>query len=302
MKNFSGIVIAVFAILILAVSCASPPPPPEPPPPPPPAPVAAPPPPPPEEPPPPPPPPADTSPELSAAFSVRYFNPYDGDLVIYLSAEDPSPITEWRFEINEPQPPYLLFYAWEGQGQPPAQLSWDGRGIDGEMVMSALDYPFVFTATNELGNSSIFRSAIGTDIFVIQEGLNFRIQVPSIIFASNSGGWDGVDPEISATNAFILRRIAQALNRFSDYHIQVEGHANATVPPSDVAGRQREHAEELQPLSELRAATIVNYLVGLGIDSERLSYFGIGGDRPIADWDDRVNWWKNRRVEFLLIR
>jgi len=296
MKRVSGIAILFFAILFLTVSCASPPPPAAPPPADPP-PVAAPPP-----PPPPPAPPADTSPQLNATFPDRYFNPYDGDLVISLTAVDQSPITSWRVEINEPQAPNRLFYAREGQGQPPAQLRWNGRGTAGELVMSALDYPFVFTATNALGNSSTFRSSIGTDIFVVQDGPNFRIQIPSIIFASNSGGWAGVDPEISASNAFILRRIAQALDRFPAYHIRVEGHANATVNPGNAEAHRREHVEELQPLSELRAATIVNYLAGLGIDSGRMSYFGIGGDRPIASWDDRANWWQNRRVEFILVR
>ena len=296
MKRLTGIVTAIFAILFITVSCASPPPPaPEPIPAPPP--VAAPPPPAPA-----PAPAGETTPQLSAVFSPRYFNPYDGDLVISLSAVDQSAITSWRVEINDPQVPNRLFHSWEGQGQPPAQLRWNGRGSGGEIVMSAVNYPFVFTATNAQGNSGSFQSQVEVGIVFIREGANFRIQVPSIIFASNSGGWAGVEPEISATNDFILRRIAQALNRFPDYHVRVEGHANATAHPNDTAARQQEQVQELQPLSELRAATVMNYLVGLGVYSGRLSYFGIGGERPIAAWDDRVNWWQNRRVEFLLVR
>jgi len=294
MKRFLGIFAAVVTLVFLAASCASAPPAEEPAPPPPP-PVAPP-------PPPPPPPVEDTSPQLSATFSVRYFNPYDGDLVISLSAVDPSPITTWRVEVAEPQAPHRIINAWEGQGQPPARITWDGRSADGELIMSALDYPFVFTAANALGNSSTFTATIGTDVFVVREGQNLRIQVPSIIFASNSGGWDGVAPEISASNDFILRRIAQVLNRFTAYQVRVEGHANFTVAPDNVAGRQREQAEDLQPLSELRALTVMNYLVRLGIDAGRLSHFGIGGERPMAAWDDRANWWQNRRVEFLLVR
>jgi len=292
MRKLTGIVAVLFAILILAASCASPPPP---------APAPAPPP--PAAPPPPPPAPgAETTPQVNATFSARYFNPYDGDLVITLSVIDQTAITSWRVEINEPQAPYHLFHSWEGQGQPPAQLRWNGRGRGGEMIMSALDYPFAFTATNAQGNTGTFQTLLGVDVFVVRDGPNLRIQVPSIIFAANSGGWAGVEPEISAANEFILRRIAQVLSRFPAYQVRVEGHANATINPNDTAARQQEEALELRPLSELRAATVMNYLVRLGIDSGRLSYFGIGGERPMADWDDRTNWWKNRRVEFLLVR
>ena len=237
MKRVLGIATVVFAIMILAGSCASPPPPA-------PAPIAEP----PAAPPPPAPPaPGVAGPQLNATFSVRYFNPYDGDLAISLSAVDPSPITSWRVAINEPQAPHHAFYVREGQGQPPAQITWNGRGTGGSMVMSVLDYPFVFTATNAQGASSTFQSTIATDIFVVQDGPNLRIQVPSIIFASNSGGWEGVDAEISASNAFILRRIAQALNRFPDYNVRVEGHANPTISPANAAARQIEQAQELQP-------------------------------------------------------
>jgi outer membrane protein OmpA-like peptidoglycan-associated protein len=46
----------------------------------------------------------------------------------------------------------------------------------------------------------------------------------------------------------------------------------------------------------------VDYLVGLGVERARLSSVGIGGDRPIVPFEDRDNWWKNRRVDFILER
>jgi hypothetical protein len=78
------------------------------------------------------------------------------------------------------------------------------------------------------------------------------------------------------------------------------GHANPIA--TTVAARQREQDAELQPLSELRARTVVDYLVGLGVSRNRLSAFGIGGARPVIPYADRDNWWKNRRVEFILVR
>jgi outer membrane protein OmpA-like peptidoglycan-associated protein len=56
----------------------------------------------------------------------------------------------------------------------------------------------------------------------------------------------------------------------------------------------------LQPLSEARARAVVNYLVDLGIERGRLSSVGVGGARTVVEFGDRDNWWKNRRVEFIL--
>jgi outer membrane protein OmpA-like peptidoglycan-associated protein len=43
-------------------------------------------------------------------------------------------------------------------------------------------------------------------------------------------------------------------------------------------------------------------LVRNGVSRTRLSFTGVGGTRPVVSPDDRDNRWKNRRVEFLLIR
>ena len=248
--------------------------------------------------------PLETVPQLRVTFSPRYFSP-DGEndqLAIFLFAEDESKIAEWRVEIREPQSPYNLFFSWEGKGQPPEMLRWNGKSHRGELVQSASDYPFYYTAKNTLGNSTAIQSIIEVDVFVIREGDILRIQIPSIVFTSNSGTWDGLDNDIVSENLWILRRIAQILNKFRDYRVGIEGHANPTVNPGDRAGRQREQVQELQPLSEERAVRIMEELVYLGVDRNRLRAYGIGGLQPVADWTDRDNWWKNRRVEFILVK
>jgi outer membrane protein OmpA-like peptidoglycan-associated protein len=221
-------------------------------------------------------------------------------LEVSISIKDESPIGNWHIEIREPQPPYLLFSEWSGEGEPPAKFSWDGRSASGELVQSASDYPFTLTVADSLGNTSVYEGEIGVDVLVIREGDILRVQVPSIVFGSNSGGFDGLDAEVIATNDYILRRIAQVLNKFSTYQVKVEGHANPLA--TTAAARQREQDTELQPLSELRAKTVVDYLVDLGVSRSRLSAFGIGGARPVIPYADRDNWWKNRRVEFILVR
>jgi flagellar motor protein MotB len=244
------------------------------------------------------------APELRVTFSPRYFSP-DGDkeeLAIYLSAIDESPIDKWKVEIREPQPPYQLFYQWEGRGTPPASVRWNGRSSRGELVQSACDYPLYFTASDLHGNAGRLETLVEVGVVVIREGSNLRIQVPSVVFSPNSGNWDGLDNQVVEKNLWILKRVAQILNKYGDYKVRIEGHANHTANPNDWVKYQAEQLVELQPLSESRAKKILDELVLQGIDFKRLTSYGIGGSHPIAAWEDKDNWWKNRRVEFILIK
>jgi len=69
-----------------------------------------------------------------------------------------------------------------------------------------------------------------------------------------------------------------------------------------VARTTQEEKNELQPLSDARAKTVVNMLIEFGVARGRLSSIGMGGTQPIVKYEDRDNWWKNRRVEFILIK
>jgi hypothetical protein len=250
-----------------------------------------------------------TGPALSFAYEPEYFSPdndgVDDELAMFLGAMDLSPIANWSLEIHEPEPPNLLFYRIEGRGSPAERTLWDGRSSKGELVQSATDYPFIFRAIDSLGNISTLDGTIGVDVLVIRDGDNLKIMVPSIVFRANEADFKGrdLDPAQGLTQAQIdnnnrvLRRIAQILNKFRDYRVQVEGHANPTskvVPPAEAQGDLA--------LSERRSKAVVDFLVGFGVNRGRLSAIGRGSTRPIITFEDHDNWWKNRRVEFILIK
>jgi outer membrane protein OmpA-like peptidoglycan-associated protein len=195
-----------------------------------------------------------------------------------------------------------LFVRLSGSGEPPEHLTWDGRSnINGELVQSASDYAWIFTATDNVGNESALQGVIPVDILVIRDGDTLRVQVPSIKFGANSAGFDGLSISDIESNTYILARIAAVLKKFSAYKVTIEGHANLTAATATL--RQREQNNELLPLSKARAETVLNYLVDNGgISRSRLTAVGIGGARPVVAYEDRANWWKNRRVEFILIR
>ncbi|MDR1211700.1 MAG: gliding motility-associated C-terminal domain-containing protein [Spirochaetaceae bacterium] len=241
-----------------------------------------------------------SGPRLGFSSRPEYFSPdndgVDDDLYISLTAEDLSPIAAWSLEIREPVAPFNLFYRLEGRGAPASRIVWDGRSGRGELVQAATDYPVKFRASDTLGNSSEIDAVIGVDVLVIRDGDLLRIQVPSIIFRENAADFENLAPDVTANNLRVLRRIAEILNKFQDYRVTVEGHANP------VSRTTAEEQNELQPLSEARARAIVDRLTGFGVTRNRLTYVGKGGTRPVVRWEDRDNWWKNRRVEFILIK
>jgi outer membrane protein OmpA-like peptidoglycan-associated protein/flagellar hook assembly protein FlgD len=246
-----------------------------------------------------------SGPVLTVVTAPEYFSPdNDGEndeLFISLTAKDASPIASWSFEIRTPveSGAAQVFRKIEGRGSPSSRIIWDGRSDKGELVQSAMFYPYTFTAADALGNSSSVSGRIGIDVLVIREGDRLRIQIPSIQFRPNFADFDGLPMDVIDNNMRIIRRIAQILNQFRDYKVQVEGHANPTQP----AGPARDREEpELKRLSEARAKAIVEQLVRNGVARNRLTAVGAGSSKTIAEYTDRDNWWKNRRVEFYLIK
>ena len=242
-----------------------------------------------------------TPPKLSVVLKPKYFSPdndgIDDDLFINLKAITEVGVDSWSFEISEPQETGgKHFWSTGGKGKITDEIIWNGRSSKGEMVQSATDYPYTFTAKDVLGLSSTIKGYIPVDILVIRDGDKLKIAVPSIIFRSNADDFGGLDENVVDKNTYVLKRVAQILNKFTDYQVQVEGHANSTT------GSEAEEKRDLIPLSTLRAKAVMQILIKNGVRSSRLSAIGMGGSRPVASLSDRDNWWKNRRVEFILIK
>ncbi|MCL2191493.1 MAG: OmpA family protein [Treponema sp.] len=244
-----------------------------------------------------------TGPALSFAAQPRYFTPdndgVDDELYIGLAAASPVPIESWYLEILQPVAPFHVFHRMEGRGSPAERLIWDGRSGRGELVQSAMNYPIRFSATDRLGNSSTIEAEIGVGILVIRDGDRLRIQVPAIIFAANAADFSGLPAYQVENNLRVLRQVAESLNRFRDYRITVEGHANPTFPPGPARNNE---APILQRLSEARARTVLDQLARNGVNRNRMTSVGIGGNSPVVAFEEHDLWWQNRRVEFILVR
>ena len=91
-------------------------------------------------------------------------------------------------------------------------------------------------------------------------------------------------PEAAET----LDRMAAELKEWGNVKVEVAGHTDA-----------RASARYNQQLSERRANTVREYLIGKGIAADRLSAKGYGESQPVAGNDTEEGRAKNRRVELV---
>ncbi len=89
----------------------------------------------------------------------------------------------------------------------------------------------------------------------------------------------------------VLNDIVEILNDYPTAKFHVEGHTDSSG--SDAYNMK---------LSDQRAISVKNYLVGKGVDEFRLSAQGYGESRPIASNATRAGRAQNRRVEINLVK
>lgn len=239
-------------------------------------------------------------PALSLAFGPLPFSP-DGDgqndtVDINLTSRDISAVEDWEIVIRDREGNF--FTSFSGRGAPSSPLRWNGLSRNGELAFSAEDYRVEATARDAYGNLGRSSAVLPVDILVIREGDRYRIRLPGIYFAPFSAEFPA---DKAAGNMATLRRLAEVLGRFPGYAIRVEGHA-VRINWADRARGEAEEREVLAPLSRARAERVRQLLIGLGIDGARLSSAGLGGTAPFVPHSDFDNRWKNRRVDFVLIR
>lgn len=96
-----------------------------------------------------------------------------------------------------------------------------------------------------------------------------------------------LDPRSVAT----LTRIINVINRCPQFKLEIAGHTDS------VGGE-----EANQILSELRAISVVEYLVSNNVDAQRLISKGYGETKPLVPNNSGSNRKRNRRIEFTIVR
>lgn len=108
---------------------------------------------------------------------------------------------------------------------------------------------------------------------------DFTVNVGDRIF------FDTDSSSIRADAQQTLGRQAQWLNKYGQYAIVVEGHAD-----------ERGTREYNLALGARRAAATRDFLIGKGVAGNRLKTISYGKERPVAVCDDISCWSQNRRA------
>jgi outer membrane protein OmpA-like peptidoglycan-associated protein len=114
----------------------------------------------------------------------------------------------------------------------------------------------------------------------LQKTLNELLADKKIEFTYNSA-------EIRASGQQVLAEIADVIKEFPNTRIEINGHTDASG-----------NAAYNQKLSQMRAQSVMQYLINKGIAAKMLSALGRGSSQPIADNSSISGQDKNRRVEF----
>lgn len=239
-----------------------------------------------------------TPPKVFLRLSPLPFSPDDDnendELSFSLQATDESSVVHWFMTILDPEGhPFTVF---SGSTLPKEPIYWDGLDLDGNLVEAAQEYSYELTVQDALGNKSRVFGTIPIDVFVIRDGDRMKIRISSIVFEPNTAKMQTTDMVSSNRNAAVLDRIAVVLAKFPSYRIRIEGHA------VNISGTEREERNELEPLSLARAQTVSDALVERGVPRTSLESKGLGGREPLVPHGDTQNRWRNRRVEFILVK
>lgn len=125
----------------------------------------------------------------------------------------------------------------------------------------------------------------GSGVKVQRQGDNILLTMPNQI----TFGFD----QSNVQSAFypVLDNVSGVLNQYPSTFIDIVGH-------TDSVGSDSYNLK----LSQQRAASVRRYLMGQGVDGDRMISEGYGEERPIEDNRTSEGRAANRRVEFLIIK
>lgn len=127
------------------------------------------------------------------------------------------------------------------------------------------------------------KATAGTGIEVQRQGDDIKLVMPgAITFQTGS-------TDLSPAAQFNLDKLAASFREYGDNNIEVTGH-------TDSIGSNASNIE----LSQKRAISVGKYLIGQGIDKNRIQVYGAGPSQPIASNSSEEGRAQNRRVEIRL--
>jgi outer membrane protein OmpA-like peptidoglycan-associated protein len=115
-----------------------------------------------------------------------------------------------------------------------------------------------------------------------EEAQEDLVEIPNITFVTDSA-------KLTKDGREVVREAAEVLEKHPEVEVRIEGH-------TDSRGTSKDNKE----LSERRADEVLDRLVELGVDEDRLTAKGYGESDPLVVPKTFADLEKNRRVEFIV--
>ena len=138
-------------------------------------------------------------------------------------------------------------------------------------------------ANKKMANSAADLGLGGAGASTPGSAQDFTVNVGDRIF------FDTDSSSIRSDAQLTLAKQAQWLNKYANYRITVEGHAD-----------ERGTREYNLALGARRAAATRDYLIGRGVAANRMKTISYGKERPVAVCDNISCWSQNRRAVTVL--
>jgi outer membrane protein OmpA-like peptidoglycan-associated protein len=242
-----------------------------------------------------------TPPTGTISLSSDLFSPIESSPTISLklmAASKLAKVDSWTMDIYDPGGNVFRSFT---DKWPSNTAVWDGKGINGDLVQSAEDYPVVAKIRDQFGNIGMAKATIPIDILVEKTATGYRILASRIFFKAFTADYTDVPPEIAKQNMDRLDALSAKLKKFPDYKIKMVGHAVSVFWDNPKKGREEQQAI-LIPLSKARAEAMKAALIERGLDASRFTTEGVGASDQLVPDSDYKDRWQNRRVAFFLER
>ncbi|MDA8425927.1 MAG: OmpA family protein [Treponema sp.] len=240
-----------------------------------------------------------TPPTATIGLNPKLFAPVNPSDTLAISLDAHSAlaaIDSWELEIFDPAG--NLFKTFSGKGAS-ASLQWDGKGINGDLVVSAADYPISLKLRDEYGNTGVVKDTIHIDLLVLKTPTGFKIPDTRIYFKPFTPDYRDVPPKLQKQNIARLDELAAKLKKFPDYKIRIVGHAVMIHWDNPALGKI-EQETVLLPLSKARSDAIKQAMVDRGISADLITTDGVGAADQIVPDSDIAERWQNRRTAVFL--
>lgn len=145
-----------------------------------------------------------------------------------------------------------------------------------------MDIPSSYDNSTTPSGTPIYRE-VQQDLFLVPAKIGQTITLYQIQFNPNTA-------QFKSKAYTELERVVLFLQENTKIKVEIGGHTNGWLS----------HSQSMQ-LSKQRAQAVANYLIGHGIDEQRISHKGYGKIKPLASNDTLEGRRKNQRIEMKIL-